>query len=224
MLVPSPLYAIVDVDAAAAQRLDPAGLAIAFADAGVRLLQIRAKRMAGAPLLALCEAVVDATRGAGALVIVNDRADIARLAGAAGVHVGQEDLTVDEVRRILGPGAIVGVSTHTADQIEAAQLTSADYFAVGPVFGTKTKETGHGSVGLELVARAAARSGGRPVVGIGGITIETAATVIRAGASAVAVIGDLLGSGDPVARARMYLDVLGGVGGLTGRSAPRDRV
>lgn len=144
---------------------------------------------------------------AGASVIVNDRADVARLAGADGVHVGQDDLSPEVVRRVIPAGAI-GLSTHTRAQVEEALRGPATYLAVGPVFETGTKETGYQPVGLELVAWAAARSD-RPIVAIGGITLERASEAVAAGAGSVAVISDLL-AGDPAARARAYADALGG--------------
>jgi thiamine-phosphate pyrophosphorylase len=138
-------------------------------------------------------------------VIVNDRADIALMARAAGVHVGQEDLPVEDARRVLGPMAIVGVSTHDRSQVDAALRSSASYLAVGPVFETPTKDTGYAAVGPELVAYAA--SGGRPVVAIGGMTPDRAVIARRAGAASVAVIGNLL-AGDPEVRLRAFLDAL----------------
>ena len=143
------------------------------------------------------------TRGAGAQLIINDRADIARLSGAAGVHVGQDDLSVDEARAVVGADAIVGLSTHDDAQVGAAARTRATYIAVGPVYGTVTKDTGYGARGLELVRRAAAT--GRPVVAIGGITLERAPEVIAAGAASVAVISDLLVGNDPEHRVRQFL-------------------
>src|SRR5262249_3750622 len=130
----------------------------------------------------------------------------ARMAGADGLHVGQDDLDVESARKIVGGNAILGVSTHDRLQIDAALDSSASYVAVGPVFDTRTKETGYDARGLELVAYAAGR--GKPVVGIGGITLERAASVLEAGASAVAVISDLLTSGDIEARARAFVSAL----------------
>jgi thiamine-phosphate pyrophosphorylase len=203
----SPLQAILDVDAAAQAGWQPVDLARAFLSGGARLVQVRAKHLPSGSLLDLCDAVVRMARDAGARVIVNDRVDIARLCGAAGVHVGQDDLPPAAARGILGPHAIVGFSTHTAEQIDAARAHPIDYVAVGPVFGTTTKDTGYPAVGLALVQEAARRSGGRPVVAIGGITLENAASVRAAGATGVAVIGDLL-RGDPAARVRAYLQAL----------------
>ncbi len=135
-------------------------------------------------------------------VIVNDRADIARAAGAHGVHVGQDDLSVAEARAIVGDSAIVGVSTHTREQIDRALESSASYVAVGPIFATSTKATGYGARGLALVRYAAGR--GKPVVAIGGITLQRAPDVIAAGAHAVAVITDLLVDEDVEARVRAF--------------------
>ena len=141
-------------------------------------------------------------------VIVNDRADLARLSGASGVHVGQEDLPPAAARRLLGDAAVIGFSTHSVPQIEAALREPISYLAVGPVFGTSTKDTGYSAVGLDLVRTAARLAGAVPVVGIGGITVENASSVIAAGASAVAVIGALLIGGDPARRTRAFLQSL----------------
>jgi thiamine-phosphate pyrophosphorylase len=203
----SRLHAIIDVDAAARAGRAPLAVARAFLDGGARVLQLRAKSLASGPLLDLCEETVRLVRPYDAVVIVNDRADVARLAGAAGVHVGQDDLPPADARTILGAAAIVGLSTHTLPQLESAQHEPVSYVAVGPVFGTRTKDTGYDAVGLDLVSAAARLFAGRPVVAIGGITLENAASVIAAGASAVAVIGDLL-RGDPATRVRAYLDRL----------------
>jgi thiamine-phosphate pyrophosphorylase len=148
----------------------------------------------------------------GAIIVVNDRADVARIAGASGVHVGQDDLPAIDARAMVGAEAIVGLSTHSRAQIDAALAEPINYLAVGPIFGTVTKETGYDAVGLPLVADAAdaARASGRPVVAIGGITIETAADVLAAGAQSVAVISDLLRTGDPATRVRDYLRRLSG--------------
>jgi len=152
--------------------------------------------------------------GADVQLIVNDRADIARLAGAAGVHVGQDDLPPDAARRIVGRERIVGLSTHTTAQVEAAVREPVNYIAIGPVFGTASKATGYDAVGLAMVQEAAARAHARglQVVAIGGITLDRAAEVVHAGADAVAVISDLLRTGDPRARVREYLDRLASVG------------
>jgi thiamine-phosphate pyrophosphorylase len=203
----SPLQAIVDVDVAARHGWTPPALARAFLDGGARCLQIRAKTLPSGRFLEICDEIVQLARSADALVIVNDRVDLAYLSGAGGVHVGQEDLRAVDARRILGASAVVGVSTHSVEQIEAARSDPASYLAVGPVFGTRTKDTGYRAVGLPLVGEGARRSAGRPVVGIGGIMLENAASVIAAGATAVAVIGDLL-TGRPDERVRDFLHIL----------------
>jgi thiamine-phosphate pyrophosphorylase len=161
-----------------------------------------------AAFLALCDEVVAAGTAAGAQIVVNDRVDLARLSRAAGVHIGQEDVPPRAARQQLGPDAIVGLSTHTIGQLEAALREPVSYVAVGPVFGTATKDTGYQPVGLDLVREAAARAAGLPIVAIGGITLERAPAVLAAGAAAVAVIGDLLAGSDPGARVAAYARAL----------------
>ena len=200
------LYPIIDADVCAQHGHDPLTLADACLRGGAPVLQLRAKQAPGGAFLALADALVAAARPRGALVIVNDRADIARMAEAAGVHVGQDDLPVEDVRRLLPATAIVGLSTHDDRQLDAALRSTADYVAVGPIYGTRTKDTGYSARGLDLVRAAAGR--GKPVVAIGGITLERAADVAAAGAAALAVISDLL-VGDPEARVRAYLRALG---------------
>jgi thiamine-phosphate pyrophosphorylase len=204
------LYAIVDVEVCARAGRKPRDVARAYVSGGARLLQLRAKTSDGADFLELAEAIVTDARQLGARVIVNDRADFAVLSRADGVHVGQDDLTPADVRTIMGPTPIVGLSTHTLEQIEAALQEPISYFAIGPVFATGTKTTGYDSVGYGMVEHAARRGGstGLPVVAIGGITLETAPRVIEAGAASVAVITDLM-TADPEARVREYLTALG---------------
>jgi thiamine-phosphate pyrophosphorylase len=189
-------------------------LAEAYLAGGARFIQVRSKHSPSGAFFSLCQDVVGRARKRGALVIVNDRADIARLANADGVHVGQDDLGPVEVRRILGDAAIVGLSTHSIDQLRAGLQLPVSYVAIGPVFPTPTKETGYRAVGTGIVSEAAAvlrdRAADLPLVAIGGITLARAADVIRAGASSVAVISDLLATGDPEARVREYLAVLEG--------------
>ncbi|HEX6323816.1 MAG TPA: thiamine phosphate synthase [Vicinamibacterales bacterium] len=205
-----PLYAILDTSLALERGYDPVDLARRFFDGGARLVQLRAKDAPSGQVLAWADAVCASAASRGARVIVNDRADIALMAGAHGVHVGQEDLPPSAVRRAAAGTALeVGLSTHTAAQIAAAAREPVDYIAIGPVFGTGTKDTGYEPVGLAMVEAAAQGSAGRPVVAIGGITLENAPSVIAAGAASVAVISDLLVTGDPAARVREYLRALG---------------
>jgi thiamine-phosphate pyrophosphorylase len=197
------LYAVLDAEVASAHGWPLVDLAAAVLDGGATLLQVRAKTLSSADLLDLSRRVVELAAPFGAAVVVNDRADIAVLAGAAGVHVGQDDLWPAEARAIVGPDALVGVSTHTLDQIVKAANAPVSYIAVGPVFGTATKATGYDAVGVALVGQAAATS--LDVVAIGGMTLDRVPHVIAAGATSVAVITDLLAGGDPAARTRAFV-------------------
>lgn len=128
------------------------------------------------------------------------------MVGAGGVHVGQEDLTPEEAHRICGPNCWVGVSTHNADQLSQAIRSEADYVAIGPIFPTATKANADPVVGLELVRHARALTQ-KPIVAIGGITVETARDVYRAGADCIAVASDLLAAPDPVKKVCEYLAI-----------------
>ena len=202
------LQAILDVDAAQAAGWAAPDLLAALLDGGALCIQIRAKQLASGPLLALCERAVRAAAPYRAAIIVHDRPDLAVLAGAAGVHVGQDDLAPAAARRLMGADAIVGYSTHTIQQLQAAMLEPVSYIAVGPVFGTQTKDTGHDAIGLDFVAMAARLAAPLPIVAIGGITLENARSVIDAGAAAVAVISDLLVDTDVARRTQAYLQNL----------------
>ena len=203
------LYAIVDAEVCAREGRAPLDVARACLSAGARCIQLRCKPWGSAAFLDLAMAVVEDANRAGAAIIVNDRADVAALARAHGLHVGQDDLTPLDARAVIGDEPVLGLSTHTRDQWEAAVREPVHYIAIGPVFGTGTKDTGYAAVGLETVGQAsrAAAQAGLPAVAIGGITIENAVSVIDAGAASVAVISDLL-KGDPEARVRAFLRVL----------------
>ena len=203
------LYAIVDVDVCERMARAPIDVTHAFLAGGASLLQLRAKTWGSGAFLDLACAMTVAARRAAANVIVNDRADVATLADAAGVHVGQDDLPPVHARRLVGPDAVVGLSTHTDSQLLAASAEPISYVAIGPVFGTGTKDTGYNSIGLEAVRHAAviANRAGLPLVAIGGITLERAPAVIESGADSVAVITDLL-IGDPELRARAFVNAL----------------
>lgn len=203
-----PLNAILDAETAAREGWDVIALGEALLAGGARFIQIRAKQLSSAQLLRICDRLVAAGRACGARIIVNDRVDVAKLSGAAGVHLGQDDIPVADARAMLGPNAVIGYSTHTVAQIEAAILEPVTYIAVGPVFGTRSKATGYDAVGVELVEEAVRRAGAVPVVAIGGITLQTAPQVLQAGATSVAVISDLLTGGDPAARVRAYTERL----------------
>jgi thiamine-phosphate pyrophosphorylase len=195
------LYAILDP---ALSALPAPDLAETLADAGVRLIQLRDKDATARKMCADSRQLIERVAPRGVRVIVNDRPDIAAMVGAGGVHVGQGDLPVEEARKICGNSCWVGVSTHNIEQLRAADLTSADYIAVGPVFPTSTKDNPDPVVGLELL-RAARKLTRKPLVAIGGITIQSAGEVFRAGADSVAVIRDLLAAPDPAERAAEYL-------------------
>lgn len=207
----SPLYCIVDAELARARGFGVPELARRFLDGGARLLQLRAKAAPSGQLLEWADAIQADAGACGATLIINDRADIAAMAGTAGVHVGQDDVPAVAIRGMAPAGFQIGVSTHTVDQIDAAARAPIDYLAIGPVFGTGTKDTGYAPVGLDMVRRAARNDGGLPVVAIGGITLQNATSVLSAGASSVAVISDLL-AGDPAARVRTYLETIGARG------------
>lgn len=200
------LYPILDVTLCRARALDPLDVLDAFLAGGARFIQLRDKSPSSRDRLSLADAAVARVHAAGGRLVVNDRVDIARLSGADGVHVGQDDLTVAEARAIVGPDAIVGISTHDTAQIAAATATTATYLAVGPIYGTATKETGYSARGLALLQQAAA--GRKPVVAIGGITLERAPEVMAAGATSVAVISDLLRA-DPEEMVRRFRELLG---------------
>lgn len=204
-----PLYAVVDAALALERGYEPVDLARRFLDGGAKLLQLRAKGDPSGRVFDWSLAIAEHAARAGAGFIVNDRADVAVMAGAGGVHVGQDDIPPAAVRRLAPSPFVIGLSTHSAAQIASAARESVDYLAIGPVFGTRTKDTGYEAVGLGLVQAASRNAAGLPVVAIGGITLDNALSVIDAGASSVAVISDLLATGDPQARVREYLTVLG---------------
>lgn len=182
-------------------------LARTCAGAGARVFQVRDKGASSGLLLALTTQVLVAVGEAAdqSTVIVNDRPDVAVCAGAAGVHLGQTDVPPVSARRLLTGEAIVGRSTHTPAQIDAALEEPISYLAVGPVFETTTKDTGYRAVGLDLVRYAVQRAGRIPVVAIGGINLDRVGAVRDAGASAVAIVSDLFSTADVEGRVRAYL-------------------
>lgn len=206
------LYAIADVEACRTAGLDVVDTARAFADAGAGLVQVRAKALDASALLDLAERLQRALAGSGATLVVNDRVDVAAAVGA-GVHLGQHDLPAVDARRLLGPTAVIGRSTHTPAELARALDEPVSYVAYGPVFATTTKQNPDPVVGLDGLAAAvqAAHAAGRPLVAIGGITLARARDVARAGADAMAVIGDLVrGPEPPEVRARRFLSAFAG--------------
>jgi thiamine-phosphate diphosphorylase len=199
-----PVYAITDRAASGVD--DHAEIARRLFAVGVRCVQIREKSLPDRELLAAVDASAALGRACGARVIVNDRVDVARLAGAGtGVHLGEEDLPADAARALLPPEAPIGVSTHDPDAAARAfGLEFADYVAFGPVFESPTK-TARGARGLGALARVAAKKT-RPLVAIGGVTIETLGAVWDAGADSAAMIGALYAGGRIEENARAALD------------------
>ena len=198
-----PLYPIIDL--AVLQRpLEPvlAGLA----GAGVQWVQLRGKQLSSGDLFRECRRLVALARPLGLRVIVNDRADLALVSGADGVHLGQEDLPAAAARRILGENAIIGFSTHGLQQALQARDMPVDYVAIGPVFPTRTKENPDPVVERQEL-QAIRECVAKPLVAIGGITLENAPALFRSGVDSVAVIRDLLPAADIRQRATGYRDL-----------------
>lgn len=189
------LYAIVDA-ASFVRAKNPGAAMVKFARAlvagGVRLIQYRNKMGSAREMLEQARALKQAV-GRKALLIFNDRADLCLAAGFDGVHVGQEDLSPEAARSLIGKRRLLGVSTHNAKQVREADRSSADYVAIGPVFATRSKARPDPVVGPAGV-RAARRATRKTLVAIGGITRANCRAVVGAGADAVAVLSGLLGS------------------------------
>jgi thiamine-phosphate pyrophosphorylase len=198
------LYVILD---ATLLNNSPFDCARELAAAGVRLLQYRNKSASARDLLGTSRKLLSSLRACGSSLVVNDRPDVAALAGAAGVHVGQEDLGPEQARAVVGDEMWVGVSTHNLEQFRRAAATSADYIAVGPIFATTSKANPDPVVGLELIRQVRPLTD-KPIVAIGGITLDRAAAVVAAGADSVAVIRDVLCAAKPAQQARRYLETL----------------
>src|SRR5580704_11947022 len=198
------LYVILDAALITSPERD---CALSLAEAGVRLVQYRNKAAAARQYLDTSRKLAETLRPHGASFFVNDRPDVAFLAGASGVHVGRDDLDVEQTRQVVGRDKLVGVSTHNLEQFERAAANSADYIALGPIFSTSSKANPDPVVGLDLL-RKMRQLTDKPVVAIGGITLERAASVIEAGADSVAVISGILSAPDPSQRAREYIETL----------------
>jgi thiamine-phosphate pyrophosphorylase len=203
-LVLPPLYVILD---ATLLKNSPQNYALELAAAGVLLLQYRNTSAPAKELLETSRELVSSLKSSPTALIVNDRPDVAAIAGAKGVHVGQDDLDAEQARAVVGKELWVGISTHNLEQFRRAAATSADYIAIGPIFATTSKANPDPSVGLELIREVRALTD-KPIVAIGGITLDRAKAVIEAGADSVAVISDILLARSPAERARQFLDVL----------------
>ena len=196
MILPH-LYPIVDAELLAAHNVPLDTFARELRAAGVTLLQYRDKNGSPQEILRAASILREAMSGSDCRLIMNDRADLAVLANFDGVHVGQDDLSPEDARRIVGPNRIVGVSTHTYEQVRLADQSCADYIAIGPVFVTRTKRKPDPVVGLEGVRRARALTH-KPLVAIGGLTRANARSVTDAGANSIAVISALFADGQTI--------------------------
>jgi len=204
------LYAILDVEAVTARGWKPADVCLAWLSAGVRLIQLRAKSLVSGAFLELADEIVAIGRAPGARIIINDRADIARMASVAGVHLVLDVLAPEDARLALGGAGIVGLSTHDPAQVASGAREPVSYLALGPIYATATKDTGYEALGLGPLREAAAVTAGAglALVAIGGLTLDRAPDVREAGADSLAVITDLLAASDlsgVEARARAWI-------------------
>jgi len=174
--------------------------------AGVGMVQLREKRLGDRALLVCARRFAAACRSAGALFVLNDRLDLALASGADGVHLGQDDLPVEAARAIAGAGFIIGLSTHSREQLDAARGGAADYLGVGPIHETPTKP-GRPAVGTELVRYAAAQAT-QPFFAIGGIDPLTLPPILAAGATRVSVLRWISNADDPARATRAIMDLM----------------
>jgi thiamine-phosphate pyrophosphorylase len=191
------LYPILDAELIAARSVLLAAVASELRAAGITLLQYRDKNGSPQEVLRACAVLRKAFFSSSCRLILNDRADLAILANFDGVHVGQDDLSPEDARRIVGPDRMVGVSTHTYEQVRIADQSCADYIAIGPVFVTRSKRNPDPVIGLEGVRRARSLTH-KPLVAIGGLTRSNARSVTDAGASSISVISSLFADGQTV--------------------------
>jgi thiamine-phosphate pyrophosphorylase len=184
------IYPILDAEALESQGLSLETAAAAVLEGGATFLQLRHKGHWGREICATAEAVAGLCQQAGAQLIINDRADFAMLLGA-GLHLGQDDLSPRDARTLLGSAAIIGYSCHSATQISAARVEPVDYVALGPIFAPASKQNSDPVVGADQL-RFCRTLLDRPLVAIGGITLENAAGVLRAGADSVAILSGMI--------------------------------
>jgi len=175
-----------------------------LAECGVELVQIRNKNASSRDFLQISKQLSTFFNRRGVRLIVNDRPDLSLLADAGGVHVGQDDVEVGVARQVCGNDRWVGISTHSLEQVRRANATSADYIAIGPIFPSSTKEDLEPVMGVECI-RAARRLTSKPLVAIGGITLDRAPEVFQAGADSVAVARDLICATDPRRRTQEFV-------------------
>jgi thiamine-phosphate pyrophosphorylase len=186
------VYPILDTATLEASAISPIAAAVAMLEGGAQILQFRHKSHWSREVFEQARQIGEFCRSAHALFVVNDRADYASLLNAA-LHLGQDDLAPEDARKVVGPAALVGFSTHNEEQIEASLNAPIDYVAFGPVFATRSKSRPDPTVGTAILA-SVRRLTTMPLVAIGGITRENAPACWRAGADSVAVIADLLPS------------------------------
>jgi thiamine-phosphate diphosphorylase len=196
-----PLYAILDPEQTKGRATE--AVLRALLEGGVRLLQLRVKLMPAADFLQLARVTRRVTRSYDCRLIINDRVDIALACAADGVHLGQEDLPLHAARKLMGD-KIIGVSTHEVEQAREAETGGADYIGFGPMFGTTTKATGYPARGLEMLHEVR-KAVAIPIVAIGGITEGNVKEVWQAGADSAAIISDILGTDDIVAKVKRIL-------------------
>jgi thiamine-phosphate pyrophosphorylase len=197
------VHLCVITDATLVPGRDHVAVAEAALAGGADMIQLRDKTPDLRRLLPQARRIRAACRAHGALFIVNDRLDLALAAGADGVHVGQDDLPATVARRLLGPHLVLGVSTHDLAQAEAAAAAGADYIGFGPMFGTRSKDTGYTPRGTAMLREVRDRVR-VPIVAIGGIMLENVGEVIAAGADAPAVISAVAGAADVAGAAREF--------------------
>jgi thiamine-phosphate pyrophosphorylase len=203
---PIRFYPVLDTGLAAARGISTSAAALAILEAGAQILQFRHKKVFSREIFEQAKEIARLCERAGALFVINDRADIARLLDAA-LHLGQEDLSPADARRVLGEDAFIGYSTHNESQIVDAESQPADYLALGPIFGTTSKLNPDPVVGLDELRRLRPLTT-RPLVAIGGITRANAHSVFEAGADSVAVVGDLFPEdGNIHARVEQWLKI-----------------
>jgi thiamine-phosphate pyrophosphorylase len=187
------LYLVADADYAAGR--DLAGLVDAAVDGGVTVVQLRAKSLDKPAVIVLAAEMARRLGPKGVPLLVNDHPDVAKACGAAGVHLGQEDMPVALARRLLGPEALIGVSVNTPEEARRAEREGADYVGAAPAYVTSTKELALAVLGPDGVGRIK-RATGLPVVAIGGIAAANAFEMAQAGADGIAVISAILGAPD----------------------------
>ncbi|MBO4313067.1 MAG: thiamine phosphate synthase [Desulfovibrio sp.] len=187
------LYALTDSRLSLGRSVED--VARALLGAGIRIVQYREKKLSPARMLDECRLLRRLTENAGACFIIDDHVDIAMIVGADGVHIGQEDLPLVDVRRLVGPDMIIGVSTHAPEQAVTAVRNGADYIGVGPIFATQTKEDVVAPVGFAYLDWVA-QNIELPVVAIGGIKEHNIAEVARHGAKCCALVSELVGAKD----------------------------